>query len=423
MINSVLKELNFALQNQKSIKDIADKVYELRNSITNEHEYSAFVNYVRNIVQMEALKAVENNGGKGLIAMATGSGKTKVAVDLMTKYSSPLSENSLIVPTEKLRDEGWKEEVEKWSKGLPMWDTITSLCYASASKPLGKKYRITVLDEAHNITELSSEFFANNTSELIIGLTATPPDDPIKQKLLEEIGLKLVYTLTLDQAVKLGFVAPYKITVVSVPMEDTKKEIPGGTKDKPFMTTEVSQMQYLNKLVQSAMFDKTPSGKKRFQFAILKRMRAVYNLPSKERAAQFLLDKVIPKEDRTLIFAGGIEQSERLCENFFHSKSGDKAYNAFKEESINRLSCVQSINEGHNFEGIDGALIVQLNSKEKDLIQRLGRLIRYRAGHEAHVFILVSEGTQDMKWLESAMTNIDKVNVEYTSFLNFKNKY
>ena len=79
--------------------------------------------------------------------------------------------------------------------------------------------------------------------------------------------------------------------------------------------------------------------------------------------------------------------------------------------------------EGHNFPGVDSGIVGQLNSKEKDLVQRIGRLIRYRPGHEAHLYIVVSESTQDEKWLENAVENLDQSKIEYVRFINFKNKY
>lgn len=35
----------------------------------------------KDIIQKEALKALEDSGGSGIIAAATGSGKTKIAID------------------------------------------------------------------------------------------------------------------------------------------------------------------------------------------------------------------------------------------------------------------------------------------------------------------------------------------------------
>ena len=420
-MDKVYKKLDALLKKHKSILSCIDEVENLRSTLSGE-DLTKFVNTVRGIVQEEAKQAVIKNNG-GMIAMATGSGKSRVAVELAKYYINSVDKSlSLIVPTEKLRDENWKEEYSKWNADY-LWTPTIRLCYASASKIQNKDFELAILDEGHNITELSSEFFSNNKVERKVLLTATPPSDPVKKEILKSLGINLVYELTLDQAVRLGFVAPYKITVVSVALDNTTKNIPGGTKLKPFMTTESAAYAYHCKAIQQAMFDKTPSGRKRHQFAILRRMQFIYKIPSKTEVIKFLLEKVIPQDDRSLIFCGSIEQAEAVCPNRYHSKSGDKAYNAFKAEEINRLSCVKAINEGHNFPGVDSGIVGQLNSKEKDPVTRLGRLIRYRPGHEAHLYIVVSESTQDEKWLENAVENLDQSKIEYVRFINFKNKY
>ena len=420
-MDKVYKKLDALLKKHKSILSCIDEVENLRGTLSGE-DLTKFVNTVRGIVQEEAKQAVIKNNG-GMIAMATGSGKSRVAVEVAKYYINSIDKSlSLLVPTEKLRDENWKEEYSKWDADY-LWSPTIRLCYASASKIQNKDFELAILDEGHNITELASEFFINNEVKRTVLLTATPPSDPVKKEILKSLGISLVYELTLDQAVRLGFVAPYKITVVSVALDNTTKNIPGGTKLKPFMTTESAAYAYHCKAIQQAMFDKTPSGRKRHQFAILRRMQFIYKIPSKTEVIKFLLEKVIPQDDRSLIFCGSIEQAEAVCPNRYHSKSGDKAYNAFKAEEINRLSCVKAINEGHNFPGVDSGIIGQLNSKEKDLVQRIGRLIRYRPGHEAHLYIVVSESTQDEKWLENAVENLDQSKIEYVRFINFKTKY
>ncbi len=416
------RELEELFQNPKSVLTYIDKIEALREKITEPLAEVEFVNKVREKVQNEAIQAVVNNRG-GMVAMATGSGKSRVAVELAKFYNKPsVSDIALIVPTEKLRDQNWLEEYNKWEAG-DLWDKTERLCYASASKVQNKDFELVILDEGHNITELSSEFFINNGAENIVLLTATPPDDKVKRQIISDLGLKLVYELTLDQAVRLGFVAPYKITVITVPLDATTKNIPGGTKAKPFMTTEAACYAYHNKRVQQSMFDETAQGKARLKFAILNRMQFIYKIPSKTQVIKFLLDKVIPEDDRTIIFCGNIEQAEYVCPTYYHSKSGNQHYDAFKNETINRLSCVKAVNEGHNFPGVDSGIIGQLNSKEKDLVQRIGRLIRFRPGHEAHLYIVVSEGTQDEKWLEKAVENLNKSKINYVRFPQFKARF
>ena len=128
------RELQELFQNQPhSILTYIDKVEAIRAKITEPLAIEAFVNKVREKVQNEAIQAVIDNDG-GMIAMATGSGKSRVAVELAKYYCEPFtSDLALLVPTEKLRDENWLEEFEKWGAS-PLWNDTQSLCYASASK-------------------------------------------------------------------------------------------------------------------------------------------------------------------------------------------------------------------------------------------------------------------------------------------------
>ena len=417
-----LKELEVLFKKPESILTYIDKIEALREKITEPEQSTQFVNLVREKVQAEAIQAVIANNG-GMVAMATGSGKSRVAVELAKYYCKAQHDDvALLVPTEKLRDENWKEEFTKW-EAEHLLDQTTRLCYASASKVRNGDYQLLILDEGHNITELASEFFLNNGIERTVLLTATPPNDIVKKQILSDLDINLVYELTLDQAVRLGFVAPYKITVITVPLDNATKNIPGGNKTNPFMTTESATYAYWNKRVQACMANQTPQGKAKMKFAILGRMQFIYKIPSKTQVIKYLLDKVISKEDRTIVFCGNIEQAEQVCPTFYHSKSGNESYDAFKQEKINRLSCVKSLNEGHNFPGVDSGIIGQLNSKEKDLVQRIGRLIRFRPGHEAHLYIVVSESTQDEKWLETAIENLDQSKIEYVRIDNFKKRF
>lgn len=372
-----LKELEVLFKKPESILTYIDKIEALREKITEPEQSTQFVNLVREKVQAEAIQAVIANNG-GMVAMATGSGKSRVAVELAKYYCKAHHDDvALLVPTEKLRDENWKEEFTKW-EAKHLLDQTTRLCYASASKVRNGDYQLLILDEGHNITELASEFFLNNGIERTVLLTATPPNDIVKKQILSDLDINLVYELTLDQAVRLGFVAPYKITVITVPLDNATKNIPGGNKTNPFMTTESATYAYWNKRVQACMGNQTPQGKAKMKFAILGRMQFIYKIPSKTQVIKYLLDKVIPEDDRTIIFCGNIEQAEEVCPTFYHSKSGNESYDAFKAEQINRLSCVKAVDEGHNLPNIDSGIIGQLSSGEKQLVQRINIPVLYK---------------------------------------------
>jgi superfamily II DNA or RNA helicase len=62
---------------------------------------------------------------------------------------------------------------------------------------------------------------------------------------------------------------------------------------------------------------------------------------------------------------------------------------------------------------LDSALIVQLSSKQLDLVQRIGRVLRKRKDHKAKIMILCTIDTQDEKWAKKALEPFDKKKIEY----------
>ena len=358
-------------------------------------------------IQVEAVQAIAENNG-GIVAIATGGGKSKIAIDyIRIREIAEQRKLSilLVVPTEKLRDENWKGEFIEWNNN-GVYDRVDRYCYASINKLRHKHYDVAIFDEIQNITENNAEFFTNNEVDTLIALTATVPKEHEKAQILREQGLKVVYELSLDEAVKRGVVAPYQITTVGFHLDDKDKYIKAGSKVKSWMTTEVKQYQYLASLVSKAV------GAKK-KFAALTRMHFLYGLKSREIAAKYLLKFVIPENERTLIFAGNIVLAENLESNSFHSKSNDVAYNKFMKEEINRLSSVKSLNEGMNIPNLDNALIAQINSKERHLIQKIGRIVRFRPGHIANIYIMYAMGTVDREWLIKSLDNIDKTNIKH----------
>lgn len=372
---------------------------------------------IKSAIQTEALVKLQQNNFWGLVIAATGVGKSKIAINL-AEYVINSNKNArilIVVPTEKLRDENWKEEFKKWKLTKMYNKNIERSCYASISKLEGQIYDLVIMDEVHNITEANSLFFSQNSVIKCIGLTATYPEDILKRKILNDLNLKVSYSISLDMAVKLRLVAPYKITVIECRLDGNTKNCPGGTKEKPFMTTEVATYNYLTAVIKKLIFDKTK--KAASKFAILRRMRFIYGLKSKTAAAKFILKNFINQtEDRTLIFCGSIAQAEELCENTFHSKTNDLSFIKFKKGQINTLSCVNSVNEGHNIHNIDNALIVQLNSNELHIIQRIGRTLRYRKGHEANIIILMVLDTVDEKWTKDSLSSLDQSRITYVRY-------
>lgn len=382
-----------------------------------------------------------NKTRRGTGAKATGTGKTKPAIDeMMSLYRLAFTNAGVTinvylpkffvaVPTEELRDNGWPKEVEEWygAEGLQMWrECVTCICYISMHKYRGEIYDLVVLDEAHHITVLNSGFFQSNVASAVMGLTGTYPDkekEPDKWMLLNSIA-PIVFTYKLDQGVDDGIVSDFELHIIMSSLDKVTKNIPAGNKDKPFKQTEAAAYLYLSKRIMSLQIETNNGLSKRTpeqlykatKFAQLARHRFLCNLPSKLKLAKIVMESIVKPELRTLIFAGSIEQCNILGgENVYHSKVDDTALRKFMAMEINTLVAVNALNEGANIPALDQELIVQVSSNPRDLAQRVGRVVRFREGHKAMVYILCVQDTQDESWLKDSIKSFDEKRIFYHS--------
>lgn len=390
-------------------------------------------------IQREASNAIDANGGNGVVLIATGGGKSKIAVNRIRDFvTNDILEPKflIVVPTQKLRDTGWRDEFAKWNATEYYAINVETVCYDSLTSIKGRHFDCVYFDEIHNITEAHVPFFDDNSIRNKVAFTATRPRDQKKLEVLRAVNLFPVYEITLDEAVDLGLVAPYDITIVEVELDNIDKCIKAGNTTKSWMQTELAAYSYANSRILNA---NTPTLKK---LATLSRMRLVYETKSKTDAAKYLLDNIIPKEQRTLIFSGGINQALQLCENRYYSKpsigKGDRAdiraakqikidawrgtinLERFEKEEINRLACVSSLNEGHNIDNLDNGFMPQIDSNQLNFIQRLGRVVRFRAEHIGRIIVLCAKNTVDEKWVNSAILNLSVLSVRRVSLEDLK---
>jgi superfamily II DNA or RNA helicase len=399
------------------IKEKIEEIYAYRKTLDSKAN-SIFTNLVRNQVQREAYAAVLNSNHRNcIVALATGGGKSKIAIDLFNTFADRYEQKSLlVVPTLKLKNDNWLEEFTKWNTD---YSSIEKICYKSCIKYAGQVYPLIVLDEGHNLTAKSSSILKDNQYAKCLYLSATLPENNLKREMLKNKGFKVVYQLSLEECVKLGFVADYEITVVKVPLETEDKKYHLYRDNAKVYVSEFEMNKYHNETVKRILDN--PYAKSALKKnVIMNRMQFIYSLRSKTEALKFIKDNVIPEDVRTLYFCGSIKQAEELSSYHYHSKSCSKHYDAFKKEEINHLSSVSSLNEGHTFPNLNTVVISQVQSSEKDLVQRIGRALRKEKGK---VYILISEGTQDEIWLKNALTFFDGSKVTEIAYENLKNQF
>jgi|SRR6187551_1025967 len=371
----------------------------------------------KGFVQNFAITAWEKNNHRGTIEAATGIGKTKIGVIAIADQFKRDFDSLVyvVVPTKTLRDVDWPDEFRKWGYEdiLPKVNFVLYTSLHKLKPP--KDVDLMVMDEIHHYTLNSSFFHQTEKVYHILGLTALLP----KAEKSEETGIKVAlinsvaptcFKVSLEDAIKLELVADFEVKVIKFKLDAKTKNIKAGSVTKPFMSTELEYYKYLTKMIQKMVIQKKEGAK----FAYLgKRTQFINNLPTKRRVAAEAMQGLLKNGKRTLIFCGSIEQAEALCPGqTYHSKTDDSKLIAFQNKEINYLGVVKSMNEGKNIDDLEQILIVQLNSNELDVTQRIGRTIRFRPGHKGLVGVLVAEDTSDEKWYESAFGGFNQSRIK-----------
>lgn len=336
-----------------------------------------------------------------LLELATGVGKTKLALDLASDYGA--KNVTVLVPTDAVA-EAWLQEVKKWDSKL----FVTTVNYASAHKVLNELIPpdLVILDETHHVTERNLEYIIKYDCPLI-ALSATV--DWEKMQLLRALGFERGISVDLDKATEHDLIAPYVMNVISFPVDDKTPNMIAGGKDKKWYTTEEKSLAYAETRITMAMKTRNENT---IQFAYMNRMRMIRTLPSRIALAKKVIERLKAKypASKILVFAPDIAQCEELVpECFYHSKSDNSGFEAFKAGTQQVLGSVQALSEGINVVG-DIAIIVAGMSKERHTVQRLGRILRKTSeGKLGQAFLLVAEGTQDVKWAASSLDGLSNV--------------
>lgn len=367
-------------------------------------------NNLKSQIQKQAAESIYKtfmNNKNSIVTAATGFGKTKTTIELIKLFIKRVNKNPkilIITPTEELRDNGWKDEFKKWRKKAIYDLFVSTTCYASLTKIDSSTFDLIIADEAHNLTEANSKNIIGIKSKLLL-LTATPPKDIEKKAILAKLNIENSFDFPLDEAVNNELVSDYEIEIIEFNLNDNAKQIKLSKKSNR-LVTEKFAYDYFDKLCKATNNSK---------MATIKRMKVIYELPSKTSIINFILSNLIGKEDRKLIFCSNIEQSELVSTYSYHSKSKSKSnLELFKNKKINTLSCVKALNEGVNISDVDYAIITQCNSNERNLIQQIGRCLR--GSKKAKIYIICAKNTQDETWVNLSIANLNPSKIKRINF-------
>lgn len=367
--------------------------------------------------QKDALVAWGRAGGRGIVVLPTGAGKTVVA--LMTLDALRVA-TLVVVPTIDLMHQ-WHDgvcerfglagdQVGMIGGGFKNEQPLTVITYDSAAMPRRNlsRFGLLVFDEAHHLPSASYRTIATRSdAPFRLGLSATLErsdgrHDDLRALIGPTVFERQPATLARDK-----HIADYKVERVSVDLTDDEQ----ARYDQ--LTTEFSWYLSANRtrlmmtgaanlfeaLIRSSGHD--PAARQALRAHREARMLAM-NAERKVQKVEELLTR--HQEDKVIVFSEWnvlvTDLSRRLCLPAItyrtHAEERRDILDKFRQQRYSKLVTGRVLNEGVDVPDANVAIVVSGSSTTREYIQRLGRVLRPKPGH-AHLYELVSRGTSEVK--------------------------
>lgn len=366
--------------------------------------------------QKDAVAAWRRAGGRGLVVLPTGAGKTFVA----TMALGLVNRSALIVvPTLDLMSQ-WHDGMSA-AFDVPVgllgggYNEITDLTittYDSAylhMDRLGNRFGFVIFDEAHHLpSDAYSTAARMCLAPFRLGLTATPERTDGKESLYKELIGETVYRRDIDQ-LRGHYLAEYETIRMEVALSDEERR-----------EYDEARATYVGFIRSSGIDMRQPDGWGRFLMlssqsdvgrrafdAYRRQKRIALAAPGKIEVLERLLET--HRKDRVLIFTednATVHQISRrlLIPAITHEtkvKERGKILAAFNGEGDDAayFAIVTSkvLNEGVNVPAANVAIILSGNGSVREHVQRLGRILRKHGDKRATLYELVAAGTSEKR--------------------------
>ena len=354
-------------------------------------------------IQRDALNAWFKAGCRGTIQLATAGGKTRIGILAISHFAKQAGYNFkalIVTPTVAIQDE-WRKEFAKWGEDRVLIECVDIYCINTAREFEQEFYDIGVFDEIHNYVngEINVKVFYNNKFDKILGLSASIAHElqPIIKKLAP-----ICYKLGVYEALDLGLISNF--TVYSIPVELNKKE-----------------REEYDKLSKTITFVKQKTGNNSWG-KIGKRKTLVYNTASKIDMIKELSEKFGDKYgiffSQTKDYADMVNKELGTICRPHHSGLSMKNRQtnlkrfADKRSKVKRISSAKTLDEGVTLPRLEFGVIAAGSSKEKQLIQRVGRTLRLDIqGKHAVIVYIYTANTVEEKWMKKAQLGFEVINI------------
>ena len=394
--------------------------------------------------QEEALIQFMSASYRGILAMATGAGKTITAL----ACASSIEDLDLIIVVVPIKDlvRQWMDELDKltdfyypiaavgrsdlWKKILyrklrlihgnvqqvKRLPTVLVGTYSGLSKLTVAELiedagglpvkSLMIADEVHTAGSTQYRRILRDDFAYRLGLSATPirPHDEEGTEFVLDYFSNIIYELDLERAIELGILCEYEYYVYVVTLTDAENE----------------EYQRLTKKI-ARLFR---SGNDKISGSInrltIERSRIIKS--ASEKIA--VLDRIIQDHPlkKGMIYCADIDQADTVCHRLSQQgmivsrftsredKQRSQILNDFSQGRLDALVAVKCLDEGVNIPAAQEAIILASDTSERQFIQRRGRILRKAPGKDKatliDILVVPPIGDERVKLITSEVNRI-----------------
>lgn len=345
-------------------------------------------------------KILSLKGSNWLLELATGTGKSKMALKkIKSLHNGKSGYTLLIVVYRNVHKQNWADEIKKWWPNNNLIIDYTT--YVSFPKYKGH-WDFVIFDECHHLSERCREALCDFEIGHSVLLSATVSRE-LKDELREVFDGLVLYKKGLRDVIEEEILPDPRVYLwplelrTDLPTEFIWKN--PKAKGTPIECSWATRWNYIKQKTRPVRIYCT----ERQYYTDLhgqieywkKRHMNSRGVISKNKWLRLCSDRLKWLSDkkvkylhqllpsliklRTLTFCNSIEQTELLGEYCINSKNADsvQCLEDFNSGKIDHITACNMLNEGMNLINCQVGIYANLNSSEAIIKQRMGRLLRH----------------------------------------------
>lgn len=378
--------------------------------------------------QEEALARWYDAGGIGVCEAVTGTGKTHLGLEAVAQCVRRAERATVLVPSVLLQRQ-WQQQFQRFvpeatiakvggeTQGDPHRADVVIAVVNSATKrdltEFGSNMTLLVADEVHRYGGEAWSAALRSGYDYRLGLTATlerGSDEGVAEVLLPYFG-SIAHHYGYDRATRERVVAPFDLVFLGVDLEDheqveydtlsrkishARKILIGAGGNPQKLNQQLAALRSMGGDVTRAVMA--------YESATRERRRLLADTHAKHGALAHLAE-VVGESRGTVIFTQSKETADAAAALLIGSDPPLRAaaiysegmspgqrqslIDALGDEELDALAAPRILDEGVDIPDIDLGIVMGASSSRRQMIQRLGRVIRLKSDNRRARFVIL----------------------------------